>query len=458
MSLNYRWAVEKLRQRASQTDWYLQFNVLALALQENLDKEMLFGTTEQLRHERYQLIYRLDQLAISNGLEITFSDLCQNSGRQAEKASDTFAQRKQETSRPQQAKQRLGIGNRWAVLVGINDYIDTRCYGQLQVCAQDATSLSEQLSNGGYKAEHIRLLTDQNTPQQPLRGQILTALHFIADATEPDDLLLFYFSGHGLVEEDESYLIPRDGTGALRHTGIPISLIREIMISAQAQAKIIILDACHSGATIQAKGKHLMSEEFINNVFRDTEGLAIISSCQKGQLSYEWPEKGSSVFTYYLLEALRGKADYEEKGFITVQDVNRYVTHEIKQWAASQQVSQSPRMHYTVTGDIMLAEYMQNNENNHLKVLEDKLNEKEQSEADVADILNQYIGNLEALHQGHLHQTLTEQLVHEEGIKVRKKFSNSKEDILERYHTVPLHAILLYTTEDQSIGSILNCV
>ena len=454
MTLYYKEALEQLRYLAKQTDWYAEFNILALALQENLEKEILFGTTELSREGRYKLIYRLDQLTKAHQLDITFSDLCRDPTlvvhEQTNDVITTNLQEKQKVRRVQ--PQRLGTHEKWAVLVGINEYEHAHVYGHLQFCAQDATNIFKTLSNNGFAVEHMHLLTDRNTPQKPLREHILTTLEITANATEPDDLLLFYFSGHGRAEGGESYLIPRNGTATLRHTGIPLRSIKEIMIGARSKAKVIILDACHSGANIQTKGKLFMSEEFLNDVFKNAEGLAIISSCQQDQLSYEWPEKQCGVFTYYLLEALQGKADYEEKGFITISDINRYLTHNVKQWAVQHQLSQIPRLHYTVTGEIVLLECQRPKGATLLQAQ----NESGQTGAEQStDILNQYIGNLDALRKGRVHQEIAESLA-QETIQWHEKQGSSSEDILERYHAIPLHALLLYTSEDQAMATYLT--
>ncbi len=450
MNQIYRQALEKLRQITKQTSLYAQFNNLALALQENLTQEELFGSAEQSRRERFQIIYRLDQLSITHGLSVTFSDLCMPNDGHIEKVSTMHAQGKGSVVMPQQAQmQWIGTGKRWAVVVGINNYIDDQSYGNLQVCVQDATALSQQLCKSDFKAENIRLLTNSMIPhQQPLRENIFQALDLLAGMTKPNDLLLFYFSGHGLVENGESYLVPRNGRRFLKSTEIKVSEIKEIMLAAQAKAKVIILDACHSGANIQAKGKPFMSEEFIKDVYLDAEGLAIISSCQQGQLSYEWPEMGSSVFTYFLLEALRGKADNDQRGFITVHNVNSYVTHKVKQWAMQREVSQDPRLHYVVTGDIILAKY---------RPAIDKMPQSTAEEANSDDILKQYIGDIDAWRDGSLHQKLTEQLAAEGIIEMHKKKSQPpEEDVMNRYHAVPLHAALLYTAEDKKISKYLT--
>ena len=256
-----------------------------------------------------------------------------------------------------QSDQLYGAGNRWAVLVGANTYEDAYHFGALQVCVKDVEATREQLIAGGFDPARIRLLTD-NTDEKPTRANILTALKAMADATEPDDLLLFYYSGHGDEAGGESYLVARDGRHlVLSDTAVPVMRIKQIMDAAPARAKVILLDACHSGADIGKKGPQPMTQEFIARVFEQAEGMAILASCKQGQLSYEWRAQERSVFTHYLLEALKGEADRDGKGFVTVQDASRHVTNGVKLWASQRNVSQTPTLQYSVAGDIIVTRH-----------------------------------------------------------------------------------------------------
>lgn len=250
-----------------------------------------------------------------------------------------------------------GTGNRWAVLVGINEYQDQANYGRLHVCVKDVEAMRGQLIASGFSPERVRLLTDQ-TAEIPTRANILTALKAVADATEPDDLLMLYYSGHGDQVGGNSYLVARDGRRlVLDDTAVPVARVKVIMEDAPARAKVIILDACHSGADIGGKGPQPMSEAFIRHVFAQAEGLVILAACKQGQLSYEWQPYEGSVFTHFLLEALAGHADRDGKGFVTVQDASRHVTNGVKLWASQQNISQTPTMQSAVAGDIILGHY-----------------------------------------------------------------------------------------------------
>jgi N-acetylmuramoyl-L-alanine amidase len=250
-----------------------------------------------------------------------------------------------------------GAGNRWAVLVGVNNYDDSTHFRPLQVCVKDVIALRERLIAVGYEPDRIHLLTD-DSETKPIKANILSALKAVADATEPDDLLLFYYSGHGDTADGESYLVGHEGHHlVLPDTATPVSRIKQILNQAPARAKVIVLDACHSGADIGKKGPQPMTADFINRVFEQAEGMAILASCKQGQFSYEWRRRERSVFTHYWLDALGKDADRDDKGFVTVLDVHRHVTNGVKLWASRSKVSQTPTLEYQVAGDIILARY-----------------------------------------------------------------------------------------------------
>ena len=256
-----------------------------------------------------------------------------------------------------QPEQLYGAGNRWAVLVGANAYEDAYHFGPLHVSVVDVEATREQLIAGGFDPARIRLLTD-NTDEKPTRANILAALKSVADATEPDDLLLFYYSGHGDEAEGQSYLVARDGRHlVLGDTAVPVARVKQIMDAAPARAKVILLDACHSGADIGKKGPQPMTKEFIERVFEQAEGMAILASCKQGQFSYEWGLQEGSVFTHYLLDALKGEADRDGKGFVSVLDASRHVTNGVKLWASQRDVSQTPTLQSAIAGDIILSRY-----------------------------------------------------------------------------------------------------
>jgi hypothetical protein len=247
----------------------------------------------------------------------------------------------------------VNIGKAWAVLIGVNNY-DDPFIANLGVCVNDVHAVGEMLTQ---QYGNVEFLTDLTPQQSPTRANILTSLSTTAQMAGEDDLILFYFSGHGVAETGESFFLSQDTRlSALKYTAVSMRDVSELLKRSVARAKVIIVDACHSGANL-GKAPALMSKEFIQRVFDQAEGMAVLASCKHEQQSWEWAEKKRSVFTYYLLEALSGLSDTDKKGFVTVSDVARYVTHGVKSWAVRNRVPQTPTLQYEVSGDIVLVRY-----------------------------------------------------------------------------------------------------
>lgn len=119
-----------------------------------------------------------------------------------------------------------------------------------------------------------------------------------------------------------------------------------------ARVKILIFDSCHSGAIKGAKDSGIMTDDMYQSFFPPPEGFVVLSSCKQSEFSYEWPEKEHGVFSYFLLEGLRGKADRNEDGIITISDAYFYTTEKVKEWAFSKGIKQSPIYEARITGDI----------------------------------------------------------------------------------------------------------
>ncbi|MCU0492898.1 MAG: caspase family protein, partial [Chloroflexaceae bacterium] len=247
----------------------------------------------------------------------------------------------------------INTGRFRALLVGVSLYEDQHI-SNLPFCENDVNSLRDQLLP---HYDIVRTLTEGSAEGAPNRANILSELDNLAQSSNEDDLLLFYFSGHGATFNGEGYLLPKDTkASSFRFTGIAIREIGYILRTCVARAKVFVIDSCHAGATI-GKADNTMTQGFLERVFIEAEGSAILASCKNEQKSYFWTEKQASVYTHYFIEAVSGSADFDQKGFTTVNDINRYVTDNVKTWALQHGVSQTPTLQYTVVGDIIICLY-----------------------------------------------------------------------------------------------------
>jgi DNA-binding winged helix-turn-helix (wHTH) protein len=172
-------------------------------------------------------------------------------------------------------------------------------------------------------------------------------------------MLLAYFAGHGVVVDGEAYILPSDTRlgSLLKDTALSIRRVKEIVQHAKARTKIIILDSCHGGVELPSRSVSAdeVEQEFIRSVFQQAEGLAIFASSARSERAFEDAEKQHGVFTYYLLEALRGAANTRPHDrFISLNEIAIYVTDKVRKWGEDHHVTMKPNLDYQGTGEIAI--------------------------------------------------------------------------------------------------------
>ena len=246
------------------------------------------------------------------------------------------------------------MSKRWAILIGIDGYHES--LGTLQFCANDARLMQETLVSEccGFDPDNIVLLTDdQPKDRLPTFGNIHSWLGTWLSRPGPDDMVLVYFAGHGREANGQALLVPQDATlESMPVTGIPIPYIRDLLERCRASRKVLILDACHSGA---GRDVATMTAGFREALDAGT-GLYTIASCDAGQISYEWPEKGHGVFSYFLSEAIRKGASPDAHGNVNLDSIYECVREDVWNWCGGRRVKQEPVRICRVRGQISLAQ------------------------------------------------------------------------------------------------------
>ena len=140
--------------------------------------------------------------------------------------------------------------NKYAVIIGVNQYHTS--LGPLRYCCNDAELIKDVLLSKecGFTSDNVLLLTDrQEKDKQPTFGNIHSWLGNWLTLPEAEDLLVFYFAGHGFYKNGTTLLVPSDATmQSLDITGIRLSYVQDLIESCKAKQKILFLDACHSGS------------------------------------------------------------------------------------------------------------------------------------------------------------------------------------------------------------------
>jgi hypothetical protein len=200
--------------------------------------------------------------------------------------------------------------NRFAVVIGDNQ--GDRDEVELRYAESDARRVAEVLrSVGGFYPENVQLLT--SVTGDDLR-RALIALNARLRQEEGPSLLFVFYSGHG--DADSLHLA---------HTRLPLAELRALVTGSPAQARMLVIDACRSGAMTRVKGGRIRAPfDIIVENERAPEGLAILTSSAAGEDAQESDELRASIFTHHFVSALLGAADRDGDGRVTVGETFAY--------------------------------------------------------------------------------------------------------------------------------------
>ncbi len=248
------------------------------------------------------------------------------------------------------------IRNRWALLVGVNRFVDPT-FATLRFCVNDVLALAELLEGRGYTVVTLH----DDVPDEwrlPTRDNVQAELKRLSQVTERDDLLWAHFACHGTLVDGQPVLVTREiRRDLLAERALPVAEVQALMRQSQASRLVLTLDACHVGAEV---GRDLADPEFIRHVHELAEGFALLAASTSQQVAQEWAEKEHGVFSYYLLEGLSGEADRVGKGFVTVGDLHSHTLDGLRRWSVrSGQRIQEPTFRSEGLGDMILADYGQ---------------------------------------------------------------------------------------------------
>ncbi len=257
-----------------------------------------------------------------------------------------------------------GQAKLWLLLVGVNKYHDER-FPTLRYSAIDCQGLAKALAEATQEFPQKEAAVYHDfASQQPTLSNLHESLNQIVAAVQPQDTILFYFSGHGVLEPSTQEVVlslADTQLDNLLHTGLPLQELLQIFGSSQAHQQLIWLDTCHSGSmtllgakaktvttvtqkvttverttvertTIDSPGNPtLQMMKMLQQRAKKSKGFYALLSCDTDQQSWEFPELGHGVFTYFLMRGLRGEAA-DIQGTIDADGLYRYVYRQTIQY------------------------------------------------------------------------------------------------------------------------------
>jgi Caspase domain len=227
------------------------------------------------------------------------------------------------------------IRDRWAFLVGIQKYSGLEWRNPpLKHCKDDVLALEKLLKEKFGYAGVICLYDDHpKTEREPTLENVKTQLGLLCSSLDQNDFLFVHFSCHGdQLDKAQPFLAMKDTRrGNSQKPGLLVSQIEETIRNNDVKRSFVSLDACYVGIPMGGRGA-TDDPIFLYHVYDMAEGFARISASTASQQAHESAELGHGIYTYYLLEALAGKAVTNERSFVTVGDIERYTRAKVKTW------------------------------------------------------------------------------------------------------------------------------
>ncbi|MCA9127122.1 MAG: caspase family protein [Planctomycetales bacterium] len=186
----------------------------------------------------------------------------------------------------------------------------------------------------------IVTLTGQRslTDQSPTKAAILTSLKDLLRDVMPQDEVWFYFCGHGLIANGESCLVPQDGLADLRKgitspsNLLSIRSIESELAKCPAQRKVMILDCCQTDYTELLSPDWSPSNQGQNWLAEvQNSSVELLSSCDQGQVSLLWPSKNVALYTWWLCHGLKGAADENRDGRLSLHELSSFAAARVGQ-------------------------------------------------------------------------------------------------------------------------------
>src|SRR4051794_3601461 len=212
----------------------------------------------------------------------------------------------------------------YALIVGIGKYQNLSEQEALQFSERDADSVYSILispEGGNFRAENVHRLIGARATLANIKRELEEWLPSVA---KEGDRVLVYFAGHGFVADGRAYLAPYDiRKENIAATAYPMQTLGSVFgAKVQGKWKVLITDACHSGA-IGAE-----SSAALNRGLMDVDkSIFVLSASRDREQSFESPDWGGGhgLFTYYVERGLGGSADEDGDGIVTADELAEYV-------------------------------------------------------------------------------------------------------------------------------------
>jgi hypothetical protein len=217
----------------------------------------------------------------------------------------------------------------WAIIAGVAGYNHMPVLRYTDDDAYRFYAFLKGMEGGALPDEQVQIMIDEEATLENIRG----GLRSMFAKAGPNDLVIFYFSGHGL----NGSFLPYDFDGY--NNKLAHSEVAEIFAESKAKYKLCLADACHSGSILAMRSGEAENTltTYYEQLAKSISGTALLMSSKSDETSLESSGLRQGVFSHFLIRGLKGEADKDKSGLITIGELYEFVLENVKTYTGNRQ-------------------------------------------------------------------------------------------------------------------------
>jgi hypothetical protein len=217
----------------------------------------------------------------------------------------------------------------WAVIIGVAAYNHMPVLRYTDDDAYRIHGFLKSPEGGAIPDEQMEILIDDAATYDNIKS----TMQRIFNQAGPSDMVVLYFSGHGL----KGSFLPFDFDG-FDHK-LPHEEITAFFKNSPAKFKLCIADACHSGSLLAMRSGSAQSiiTTYYDKLAEANGGTALLLSSKSEETSLESSGLRQGVFSHFLIKGLKGEADANSDSIISVQELYEYVFENVRTYTGNRQ-------------------------------------------------------------------------------------------------------------------------
>ncbi|MEI6544722.1 MAG: caspase family protein, partial [Methylococcales bacterium] len=236
------------------------------------------------------------------------------------------------------------------VSVGIDKYRDSKL--DLDYSVADAGAIKNSLEKSSSSIMGKNIYNERATKQQ-----ILDELKTLSKGVQ-EDVLVIYFAGHGIAVGKEWYFLPYEtqiqpDINKVISSGISSTELGDIFKNSEIQHIMLMVDACYSGAAMDAFRKSENTQRYFTRKLSRNLGITVVAAAAKDQEAFELKSLGHGLFTYLVTKDLQDKAGKEA---VSAHDLADNIVKTLPTLAKSMVGSSQEPVAYTRGDDFMITD------------------------------------------------------------------------------------------------------